>query len=94
MKIEKKNMDKNLPKKGFVRSEAHHIYFHHHYDGKDTGVYTYISHGSKRDFSGHIVTKIRKQLKLDSSKEALDLINCPMDEDTYNQILRDKGYLP
>jgi len=95
MKVERKNICKNLPKKGFEVEEAHHIYFHYHYDGKDTGVYTYISHSTKhKDYSGRLMTEIRKQLRLDSNQDVVDLVNCPMDEETYQRILREKGFLP
>ena len=93
MKVDKKDICKNLPKKGFKREEdKHHIYFHHKYNGKDTGVYTYVSHGSKmREYSGRLITELRKQLKLDSNQDTCDLINCPMDEETYISILKNKG---
>lgn len=95
MKVSRRNIDRNLPKKGFVKKNSnHHIYFHHNFNGIDTGVYTYISH-SKRisEYSGRLLTDVRKQLKLDSNQEVVDLVNCPMSEDEYNQVLRQKGLI-
>ncbi len=95
MRIEKKNLVNNLPKKGFVKNEdRHHIYFHHHYGGVDTGVYTYISHGSRKDYDKRVFSKIKRQLKLDSGQDLVNLVNCPMDEEQYNEILRNKGFVP
>jgi len=36
-------------------------------------------------------SQIRKQLKLDKNSEAVDLLNCPMDGEQYNEILMSKG---
>ena len=96
MKVERKKINKNLPKKGFVKeADNHHIYFHHHYNGLATGAYTYISHSKKIcDYSGKILTNVRKQLELDSNLDVLNLVNCPMKEDEYNEILRQKGLVP
>jgi len=96
MRIERKNISRNLPKKGFVKKEeSHHIYFHHQFNGVDTGICTYVSHGKKhKDYDGKILSKIKKQLKLNSTQEVADLVNCPMSEDQYNQILRDKDLIP
>lgn len=96
MIVARKNINKNLPKKGFVKDEnGHHIYFHHYYNGLATGVSTYISHSKKtRDYSGRLLTEVRKQLELDSNQEVVNLVNCPMGEDEYNEILRQKGFLP
>jgi len=95
VKVERKNICKNLPKKGFTKDEDnHHIYFHHHYNGKDTGVYTYVSHSTKKKvYSGRLITEIRKQLQLDSNQEVVDLINCPMDEEQFQNILKAKGFI-
>jgi len=95
MKVERKNINKNLPKKGFVKEEdKHHIYFHHHLNGVATGVSTYISHSKKiSDYSGRLLTDVRKQLELDSNQEVVDLVNCPMNGEQYNDILRQKGLI-
>jgi len=95
MKVNRKEIDKNLPKKGFRREkDGHHIYFHHEYEGQDSGAYTFISHSSKfKDISGDVLLSIRKQLKLDTNRDAVNLIKCPIDEDTYNNILIKKNII-
>ncbi|HED36657.1 MAG TPA: hypothetical protein ENI76_00180 [Ignavibacteria bacterium] len=95
MRIERKNISRNLLKKGFVKKEdKHHIYFHHHYKGVDTGIYTFMSHGKKHeDYDRKVLSKMKKQLKLDSTQDLVDLVNCPMSEDRYNEILREKNFI-
>lgn len=93
MKIDRKDIEMNLLRKGFDRSDdGDHIFFHHAHNGKKTSAYTKISHTKKmRDISGGLLTAIRKQLKLDSNREVVDLVTCPMDGDRYNSILIQKG---
>ena len=92
MKVSRAEVEKNLPKKGFRKERAsHHIYFHHEYKGIETGVKTYISHSAKqKDIAGDLLTSMKKQLKLNSTKEAVELIKCPMDKEKYEKILIDK----
>lgn len=43
MGVDRRKAMKSLTKKGFRKEEeSHHIYFHHVYEGKETGVYTYL----------------------------------------------------
>jgi len=95
MRIEQKNINRNLPKKGFIKEEGkHHIYFHHHYNGKATGVHTYMSHGSgHRDIAGNVLSKMKNQLKLDTTNDLVDLVNCPMSKEQYIMILREKKFI-
>ncbi len=96
MRIERKNIIKNLSKKGFKKKEdSHHIYFHYYHNGIDTGVYTYVSHSKKiEDYQGRLLTEVRKQLELDTNCEVVELVNCPMDKERYSKILRQKNLLP
>jgi len=95
MKVERKNIISNLPKKGFEVDDTHHIYFNHYYNGAATGISTYVSHSKKiNDYSGFLLTSIRTQLKLDSNKQVCDLVNCPMSGDEYIEVLVAKGVLP
>lgn len=94
MKIDRANLESSLLRKGFARGDKHHTYFHHKFQGRATGVYTYLSHTKKlRDITKDLLTAIRKQLKLDTNAQVADLANCPMDADQYNSILREKGLL-
>ena len=79
--------------KGFRKKDStHHIYFHHEFNGKETGPYTYVSHSKqKKDISEKLLLSMKKQLRLDSISQTVELLKCPMSEETYNSILRDKG---
>ncbi len=89
MKVIRAAISRNLPKKGFRKEESgHHIYFYHEYKGMETGSYTYISHSAKqKDISGDLLLSMRKQLKLETTRKAVDLINCPIDKEEFNRIL-------
>jgi len=93
MTINRSKAIKSLQQKGFrKKSSTHHIYFHHEFEGKETGAYTYVSHSKqKKDISGILLRSMRKQLYLDSIRQAVDLLKCPMDGDTYNSIIRGKA---
>jgi len=95
VKAERRDMETSLPKKGFERRESgHHIFFHHKYQGKVTGICTKISHTPKlREISGSLLTSIRMQLKLARSQEVADLFECPMDGHEYNRLLIERGIL-
>ena len=88
MKVTRAAISRNLLKKGFRKESGHHIYFYHEYKGMETGAYTYISHSAKqKDVSGDLLLSVRKQLKLETAREAVDLINCPIDKEEFNRIL-------
>ncbi|PXF56404.1 MAG: hypothetical protein C4B58_13540 [Deltaproteobacteria bacterium] len=92
MKVTRAEILRNLPKKGFRKESLHHIYFYHEYKGMETGAYTYISHSAKqKDVSGDLISSMRKQLRLDSMKETVALIKCPMDKKEYEKILIDRS---
>lgn len=94
MKVGIKVIKKNLPKKGFQKETSHHIYYHHEYNGRKTGAYTYISHGaSHKEVDGDILTKMRKQLKLQTNRQAANLFECPLDGNDYNQLLIQSGFI-
>lgn len=93
MKVTRAEIEKNLPKKGFRKeSSGHHVYFYHEYQGQETGAYTYVSHSSKqKDMSGDLLLSMRKQLRLETTREAADLMKCPLDGKDFNRILIKRG---
>lgn len=94
MQVERKVIESNLPRKGFVKENTHHRYFYHEYSGKRTGAYTYTSHGSKyKDYGVNLLKVMRKHLYLDTIKQVIDLFKCPITKDQYNEILRKKNKL-
>jgi hypothetical protein len=96
MRADRSTVVKNLPKKGFRKEKSgHHIYFYHEYKGRETGVYTYTSHSAKlKDISGDLLTSMRKQLRLETNKEAIDLFKCPMDGNAFKQVMINKNIIP
>ncbi len=74
--------------------DGDHRYFYHEFKGKRTGCYTFTSHGSGyNDYNETLLVRMKKPLHLDRLKEVCDLCSCPMDGETYNQILRTKGLI-
>ncbi|MHC4394670.1 MAG: hypothetical protein ACYS1A_03360 [Planctomycetota bacterium] len=93
MTVNRSKAIKGLRQKGFHKgSSTHHLYFHHKFKGKETGPYAYVSHSKqKKDISGNLLLSMRKTLRLDSISQVVALLECPMDGDTYNSIIREKG---
>ena len=91
MRVDKKKIEKNLIKKGFILdNRKHHKYFYFEFEGK-RGPNTYISHGSSKDIGNYLLSQMRKQLKLDTAKQAYDLFTCPMTLDKYIEILKENN---
>jgi predicted RNA binding protein YcfA (HicA-like mRNA interferase family) len=95
VKVERRDLERNLPKKGFTRRATSHVWFVHKYKGKETNLRTCISHSpGMKDISGDLLTQMRKQLRLDTCQEVVDLVECPMDGDAYNEKMIAKGEFP
>lgn len=96
MQLDRRRIESALPSKGFAEDRAgHHRYFHHEHGGKRTGIYTYTSHGSAyKTYGDALLRSMRNQLRLDTTAQLADLVNCPMSQDGYNEHLRGKGLLP
>src|SRR5262245_44663657 len=91
--LEREALVASLLKKGFVEtSGGDHRYFYLWVDGKKTGIHTYVSRGTKyKELGEDLVTAIRKQLKLGTKQQLLDLVACPMGIPEYVQHLMDSG---
>lgn len=95
MRVDRKEAEKNLAKKGFVKDDSrNHVFYNCYYQGQDTGIATCVSHGSKSsDIGPDILNSIKKQLKLDKIQEIKDLLTCPMTKEQYFKVLKEKGFL-
>ena len=94
MRIESKDMESNLPGKGFrcQKKGRDHIWFFHEFEGRETGARTKLSRTPKMKILGNdLITSIRKALYLETNSQVAELIECPMDGQTYNKILVEKG---
>lgn len=89
MRVEKRTIESNLPRKGFVLDDSgDHRYFYHEYLGQRTGAYTYTSHGTTpRTIDENLLNMMKKQLRLGTSQQVIKLFKCPMSGDDYNDIL-------
>jgi hypothetical protein len=94
MPRDRDSIEKALAKKGFRKEDSHHRYYTYYDGDKCTGIYTYISTGTKyKVYDDHLLSQMYKQLKLDDRQQLLRLIDCPMDEQQYRDKLREKGFL-
>ncbi len=92
MPRKRKDIESALSKKGFRPQNKHHKYYYF-YDGDTfTGIYTYISTGNKyKDYGDALLSKMAKQLKLNSRKELCELVDCSMDQAKYRGKLEKQG---
>ena len=92
--LDRKKTIRNLKKKGFIESETKsvdHIWLNFLYAGKVRRAKTKVSHSGK-DLEDFHISNMAKQIYLKKS-EFLDFVNCPLSEDEYVKILRDKGFV-
>ncbi len=78
-----------LTKKGFRLDHTHHDYYWFFYKGRKATIRTFVSHGEK-EYKDPLITKVRKQMKLDTKKQFLEFINCPMGQREYTEHLLNK----
>jgi len=84
-----KQIMKGLEKKGFKKvSTHHHIFFYYTLQGVKTSIRTKISHG-KREYDDILLKQISKQLKIEKG-ELDQLIDCPLGQKEYEEILKNK----
>lgn len=89
-----REVDAALRKKGFQRdSEGKHIrYYLVNPDGREAGIRTMMSHGIMGGtLSSKLVSDMARQLHL-TKAQFLDLVDCPLDETAYRDILRERGF--
>lgn len=94
MILEKKKVYKNLKKKGFVDATTKsddHLYLEFSFEGKKY-FKTKLSHGSKKDLDSFLIKQMSTQCKL-SKEDFADLVNCPLSQEDYIKILKEKGIL-
>lgn len=94
MTLDKKKTYKNLKKKGFIDSankSNDHKYLELFHEGKLI-LYTKLSHGSRNDLGDFLIKQMSSQCKLSKTQFA-DLVNCPLSQDEYFEILEKGGYL-
>jgi hypothetical protein len=94
MPIRRRDARMALLQKGFREEGRHHGFLFFYYQGKKTNAYTYLSHGPQsRDIDESLLKKMRRELQLDTSKQARDILECPLDGLQFAEILRKKGFI-
>ena len=83
-----------MASKGFVPdNKRDHRYFHHVYEGKRTGIFTYTSHGSTyKTYGDELLGKMKRQLYLKTPAQLRDLVTCPISAEEYIGIVKANGY--
>ena len=82
----------SLQRKGFAARQNDHSFFQLLVDGKDVGIFTKISHG-EREIGTPLAKKMQHQMKLPTSCNFRDFVECPMSAEDYLALLKDAGYL-
>lgn len=94
MPREKKDVEAGLKNKGFQEAQGDHRYFTYWtMEGKKTAIFTKTSHGSRpRSLDDSLLGQMARQVHL-SKSQFLDLIDCPLTRDNYEQCLAQKQLL-
>jgi hypothetical protein len=93
---EKGYVYRSVLKKGFVEiSSRDHIYYRFvQPNGKITPlIKTKMSHGSGKDISDDLLTKMSRQLMFDKKADLMKFVECDLSGDDYYEILKDKGII-
>ncbi|MDH7487205.1 MAG: hypothetical protein QHJ81_13125 [Anaerolineae bacterium] len=76
-----------LHKLGFEHRSGHHGIYRLYLDGRLVAR-TYMSHG-QRELSDYHISQMAQQMRL-SRQEFLDAVACPLDQETYHALLRQR----
>ena len=79
-----------LLKKGFKISEGDHHFYLYYYEGKVVAK-TKVSHNDQ-DIGDGLISKMSKQCQV-NKHQFFDLINCPLKEADYIEILKERGVI-
>ena len=94
MQIDKDQIVKSLLKKASRRKPASTIDSFHIFEGRETGVRTYISHTpSLKVYGDSLLAKMKHQLRLNSKEDLGDFLNCPMSREQYVEKLISYGVI-
>jgi len=84
----------SLTKKGFIpkKGRSKHTKYTLFVEGKKTSVFTWISHG-RDEYEDKLLNAMKKELRLESSQEFDDLIDCPMSAEMLISLLVKRGVI-
>lgn len=90
VKIKTRKIDSALKEKGFISKERDHTFYFLVINGKQTKIHTKLSHDSK-EYGDHLLSVVRKQLRLNNVGELKGLVDCSMSGDQYVELLTERG---
>lgn len=95
MPVDSRALASALLRKGFTQGNKDHKWYFHKYEGRETGVRTCLSHskGKMRDIGDELARKIRQQLRFETRQQFDDFVSCPMTQEQYTQLLRNRGVI-
>jgi predicted RNA binding protein YcfA (HicA-like mRNA interferase family) len=82
-----REVDAALLRKGFVKRQGDHSYYHFKYRGRDIGVSTKISHGEKEIGLG-LIKRMRAQMRLETNADFALFVECPLTLEQYVALLK------
>lgn len=90
--IRTRDLRRGFLAKGLVEvAGGNHDLFHVVFEGRKTGVFTFVSRGIDV-YGDQLLGKMARQLCL-TRRELGDLVDCPLSRDRHLQILREAGRL-
>jgi hypothetical protein len=94
MPRKKIDVESALKRKGFNQTEGdHHWFVYVTIEGEKTTSRTKTSHTQKmKDIPDNLLSQMARQCKL-SKRDFLDLIDCPLSREAYEDILKDQEEL-
>lgn len=92
MTISRRRAERSLKQKGFVQDNTDHRMFYLYVEGRKTSIFTYTSHGGK-EIDDSLLNLMRRELRLQTNRQARDLLLCPMTGEAYVRWLREHGIL-
>lgn len=93
MPREKREVEAGLESKGFQKLERdHHYYVYWSVGGKKSMARTKTSHGSGRDISDELLSRMAHQCGI-TKPNFLKLVDCPLQRPDYENLLKQGGKL-
>jgi hypothetical protein len=87
-----REVDAALLRKGFVKRQGDHAYYHFKYRGCDVGVSTKISRG-EREIGPSLSKRMRAQMRLETNSDFGRFVDCPLTIEEYVVLLKRLGIM-
>lgn len=87
-----REIEQGLLAKGFRYQDNDHRYLRFYVVGKATTIRTMLSHGSG-DYGRDLMGVVKRQLRLRTPLDLVDLVRCRMSQAAYEAQLREQGII-